>query len=176
MKEYVFTLDVDSLGKQVLSGIPLDAWLAFVEQSKVHFPDAGDDAPFMFISEIIVAALTHSSYILTGIPEEISKALDRVVQQVNWTHDQFHVYLLKSAHYGKLRLVSFTEPGTKQEFGTVIITGVKQSTFDKIEKTAGVPVESFFGILINGIENGEMEVSPNGILKEIYEKNVAGGQ
>lgn len=174
MKEYVFTVDVDSLGKQVLSGIPLDAWLAFVEQSKVHFPDAGEDAPFMFISEIIVAALTHESFVLTGIPPETSKAMDAIVNQVNWTLDQWFVYNLRSAAKGQFRMVSFTEPGTPQEFGTITITGVKQSTFDKIEKMAGVPVESFFGILINGIENGEMEVSPNGILKEIYEKNVTG--
>lgn len=176
MKEYVFTVDVDSMGKQVLSGIPLDAWLAFVEQAKRHYPDAGDDAPFMFISDVIVAALTHDSFVLTGIPPEISKAMDNIVNQVNWTLDQWFVYSLRSAAKGQFRMVSFTEPGTPQQFGTVMITGVKQSTFDKIEKLTGVPVESFFGMFLNGIENGEMTVSPDDVFKTIYEKNVAGRQ
>lgn len=143
-----------------LSGIPLEAWEAFKQQSKIHFPDAKDDAWANFISEIIVAAVSHESYILTDIPPNNSKAMDTILSQVNWTQEQFHVYLLKSALIkDALRIISFHDK--KQEFGTLVVTGIRPSTFEKIEKVTGVNVENFFGILIDGLENGDVQFTPN---------------
>lgn len=153
------TINIDGTDHR-LSGIPTEAWEAFKQQSKIHFPDAKDDAWANFISEIIVAAVSHESYILTDIPPNNSKAMDEILKQVNWTQEQFHVYLLKAALIkDALRLVSFHD--AKQEFGTIIVTGIRPSTFEKIENTLGVPVESFLGILIDGLENGEIKFTPN---------------
>lgn len=166
MREFEFVLGVDELGRQIMSGIPEDVWQTYVKEAKIHYPDAGEDAPFRLIADLIVSTISHEVYVLTGIPPEVSQALDTRLEAVGWNHDQFHVYLLRSAAKRDMfRLVSFG--GDPQQFGTILVTGLRKSTFDNIEKVSGVSVEDFLGLLLNGIENGEMEISPDGILSKV---------
>lgn len=152
-------IGVDNQGTRRLSGIPEDAWEAFERNAKVHFPDAGDNAWAHMISEIIVASIGRSTFILTDIPEKNNLAFEALLKRVNWAPDQFFVYLLTAAVKNNLlRILSFIDQ--PQEFGTIIITGIRPSTLNKLEQQVGVTTEDYFGLLLNAIEAGEMKVDP----------------
>lgn len=163
------TITITVNGKNFnLSGIPERAFVKFQEQTKRHFPDAGDDAWASALTEVILSFTSYTAYFMTDIPEENSKALEEVMDRVGWTFEQFHAYLLHSAlKPGALKIVSFQEKEkTKHQLGTLILTGLRKSTFDKLEELTKVPVEATVGIMFQGFENGEITLTPPTVFAE----------
>lgn len=163
------TITIETDGRNFnLKGIPEQAFLTFVEKSKQHFPDAGEDAWASVLTDVILAMTTHESYFMTDIPKENSLALEDTLARVGWSFDQFHAYLLHAAiKPGALRIVSFHEEDVaKVQTGTLIITGLRKTTFDKLEKVTGSTTESVMGLMFTGFENGQITISPETFFAE----------
>lgn len=163
------TITIETDGRNFnLKGIPERAFLAFTEKAKRHFPDAGEDAWASVLTDVILAMTTHESYFMTDIPEENSQALEEVLGRVGWSFDQFHAYLLHSAKKdGALRIVSFHEEDVAQvQLGTLIITGLRKTTFDKLEALTKSPTEAVMGLMFKGFERGQITISPETFFAE----------
>lgn len=166
-KDITITITVDGRNFN-LKGIPEEAFRAFAHNTKKHFPDAGEDAWASALTEVILSFTTYESYFMTDIPEANSKALESVMSRVGWTFEQFHAYLLHSAmKQGALRIVSFEEEDkTQKQLGTIIITGIRKSTFDKLEALTHVQTEVVMGYMFRGFESGEITITPT----DVFEK------
>lgn len=156
-----------------LQGIPEKAFLHFQENTKRHFPDAGNDAWAHALVEVILSFTTHESYFLSDIPKENSIALEEILKRVGWSFEQLHTYLLHSAlKPGALRILSFHEENQERvQLGTLLVTGIRKSTFDKLEKKVEVTSEEFFGLLIQGFEKGVITVTPDDAFSTIIKEN-----
>lgn len=164
MSDITITITVD--GKNYnLKGIPEHAFRAFANNTKRHFPDAGDDAWANAITEMILSFTTNEAYFMTDIPPANNKALDAVLERVGWTFEQLHAYLLHAAMKpDALRIVSFHEEDTKKiQLGTFIVTGLRKSTFDKLEEKTKVKAENVLGLMFQGFENGTVEFTPEDV-------------
>lgn len=151
-----------------LEGIPEEAFKAFTERSKKHFPNDGEDAWASVITDVILSLTTREAYFMTDIPHEYDEALERVLGRIGWDFGQFHTYLLHSAaNENALRVVSFQEDDkSKIQLGTVIITGLRKSTFAKIQDKVKVPIEVMLGYLMYAFENGTIQFTPESVFTE----------
>lgn len=151
-----------------LEGIPDEAFKAFAQASKKHFPDAGEDAWASVLTDVILSLTTRESYFMTDIPQEYDKALEDVLGRVGWDFSQFHAYLLHSAaKEGALRIISFHEDDKEKiQLGTVIITGLRNSTFQKVQQKLNVPIETMLGFILHALEKGNLEFTPETIFAE----------
>lgn len=167
MPDITITIETDGRNFN-LKGIPEEAFSIFVEKSKRHFPEAGDDAWASVLTDVILALTTHESYFMTDIPPDNSRALEEVFSRVGWSFEQFHAYLLHSAFKpGALRIISFHEEDNSQvQLGTLIITGLRKSTFDKLEKVTGSKTEEVMGIMFTGFEHGTITITPETFFAE----------
>lgn len=161
MSDITITITVNGRNYN-LKGIPEVAFEKFMQNTKRHFPEAGDDAWASALTEVILSFTTNEAYFLTDIPPENNLALQGVLAQVGWTFDQFHVYLLHAAKKeGALRIIAFSEKEEdKSHLGTLIVTGLKKSTFQKLESTVKVKTEVLFGTMMQAFENGTITFDP----------------
>lgn len=148
-----------------IDGIPDIAWKKFAAAAKIHFPDAGEDAWARFLSEVIVAGSGGAdtvSFFMTDVPREYAEDLANIFDQVRWSWDRFHAYLLRSAHEpGMLRLISLSDTGKQDHMGTFIATGLKRETFDKMEAATGVSFERIMGTLLLACAEGTLTFQPD---------------
>lgn len=159
--DITITITVDGRNYN-LKGIPEHAFRAFAQNTKQHFPDAGDDAWANAITEMILSFTTNEAYFMTDIPAANNKALDDVLSKVGWTFEQLHAYLLTAAmKTDALRIVSFREEDTtKVQLGTLLITGLRKSTFEKLEAVTNTAFERVIGLMFQGFENGVVTFTP----------------
>lgn len=149
-----------------LEDIPLDAWLTFQERAKVQFPQHKEEAWAAFLSEVIVSVAggdgTRRSYFMTDVPEEIAIEMDRIMSMVGWTWDKFHAYLLRSVQKEQLHIISLhEEDGKAQNFGTVIVSGIRPEVFSRLEaQHKDLTIEKFMGTLFLAMAEGEMKLEP----------------
>lgn len=154
-----------------LAGIPPGAWEAFKRAAAKHFPDQ-EHAWAAAITEMILSMTTDTSYFLTGVPQHMSDAMSDTLDRVGWKWDAFHTYLLKSAAIpSAFRIIAFHEPeNKKQQFGTLVITGLRKTVFTKIEQAAGVKLaEEVLGKLFQGIEAGTVQIDPKDFFTQTSE-------
>lgn len=159
--DITITITVDGRNYN-LKGIPEHAFRAFAQNTKQHFPDAGDDAWANAITEMILSFTTNEAYFMTDIPAANNKALDDVLSKVGWTFEQLHAYLLTAAmKTDALRIVSFREEDTtKVQLGTLLVTGLRKSTFEKLEAVTNTAFERVIGLMFQGFENGVVTFTP----------------
>lgn len=158
-KEITVTIKIDGDNHR-LEGIPAEAWEAFKTESKHHFPDKGDDAWAAYLSSVIMATINSSSYFMTDVPKENAKAISDILGEVGWEWENFHAYLLRAAVIpGALNFVAMHDD--KQHFGTMIITGIRPSVFDKFKNITGHSIRKIFATMMIAAENGTITFDPN---------------
>lgn len=144
-----------------IEGIPTEAWLRFKEASKLQFPEAGEDAWARFLSEVIMAGAggdkNFVTYFMTSVPLKFAESIHAVLDQVKFTWDKFHAYLLHSASKpNNMRVVRFHGEDT----GTFVIAGVDPAAFDKIEKATGRSFENVMATLFAAAADGTITFAP----------------
>lgn len=148
-----------------LTGIPDVAWERFRTAAKKHFPKAGEDAWAQFISEVIVAGSGGAdavTYFMTDVPRENAEAMEKILQNVGWSWDKFHAYLLRAVvQPGQVRLISFGETGQPDRYGTLIATGLKAETFEKLEAITKVSFERMIATILLAAAEGTLRFTPD---------------
>lgn len=166
MQEVTLTVS-DTNGRDYsIKGFPASVMDDLVKRiAPKHFPNSPE--PWAtYISEAIFAAVGGGSrtYFLTDVPDEVAQAMDNLLAQVGWKWDNLHSYLLRAAYGNKIRLISFRgKEGEEQEFGTVIITGVKQGAFDKVALATGredINFERMMATFMEAITEGNIKFTP----------------
>lgn len=157
-KEITVTIKIDG-DNHHLEGIPLEAWEAFKTESKHHFPEKGDDAWAAYISSVIMATINSSSYFMTDVPRENAAAMTAALNEVGWEWENFHAYLLRAAVIpGALNIISLHD--NKQNFGTVVITGIRDSVFKKLQDATGHSIRKILATFILAAEQGSITFAP----------------
>jgi hypothetical protein len=167
-EKQVITIQIGEDGpKHELSGIPALAWDRFSAAAKLQFPKQGEDAWAAFLSEVIMAISGGDktvTYFMTGVPAENAAAIHGLLQQIGFTWDRFHAYLLRASVLpNNLRLVNFSrrpEDGDNaQKYGTVIITGIDPVAFSKTEDAVGHSFEQVMGTVLAAAAVGTLTFS-----------------
>ena len=169
-------IQVDDDGEvHKLSGIPDVAWERFTKAAKKHFPKAGDDAWAQFLSEVIIAGSGGAdtvTYFMTDVPKENAEAMEGMLNNVGWSWDKFHAYMLRAVvQPGQFRLVSFGETGQPDRYGTFIATGLKAETFSKLEAITKVSFERMMATVLLAAAEGTLRFTPDAQFVEPTKEN-----
>lgn len=158
-KEIIVTIKIDG-DNHKLEGIPSEAWEAFKLESKHHFPDKGEDAWAAYLSSVIMSTINSSSYFMTDVPKENAAAISKLLNEIGWEWENFHAYLLRAAVIpGALNFVALHDD--KQNFGTVVITGIRPSVFEKLKTATGHSVTKILATMMIAAEEGTITFSPD---------------
>lgn len=149
-------------GPFVLEDIPETAWKQFEEKAKAHFPKSQDPWASA-ITEFIIALGggdgNRRTFIMTDVPNDMAKAMDDKLAEVDWTWDRLHAYLLKAVSADQLKIIAMQS--SPQNFGTVLITGIDPDMFDRMQKLhPNLTVERYMGTLIPMLTYGELSIDP----------------
>lgn len=152
----------DNEGGGTIEGIPPEAWARFKNAAKVQFPDAGDDAWARFLSEVIMAGAGGDdkfvTYFMTSVPLEYATALHSILNQVQFSWDKFHAYLLHSAaKQDNFRVVRFHDT---DHMGTFLALGIDPVLYTKVQEATGKSFEIVMATFLAAAANGTLKFSP----------------
>jgi hypothetical protein len=145
-----------------LEGIPQEAWERFKVSAAKQFPQA-EDGWATFLSEVIMACSGGDetvTYFMTDVPKENADAIGHLFGLAGYSWDRFHAYLLRAVvEPRRVRLINFNTEG-RQEFGTVLVTGLDPSTFTRLEDATGVSFERVLASILLAAKDGTLEFRP----------------
>ncbi len=145
-----------------IEGIPAEAWDRFKSAAALQFPDAGEDAWARFLSEVVMAGAGGDNdfvtYFMTSVPLEYATALHNILNQVKFSWDKFHAYLLHSAvKNDNFRIVRFHDTGN---MGTFVAVGLDPQLYSKVEEATGKSFEIVMATVLAAAANGTITFSP----------------
>lgn len=147
-----------------IEGIPSEAWDRFRAAAKLQFPDAGEDAWARFLSEVVIAGAGGDdklvTYFMTGVPIQYAQAVHTLLENVQFTWDKFHAYLLHASIIpDNVRMVRFHNDEQKNT-GVFMAFGLDKNAFAKVEDATGRSFETVMATLLGAAAVGTLTFSP----------------